>query len=64
MVHHGVVEQEAPVAQTAVEQLICEYSSYLIHERGLATTTVRRYARPVRLFLIHQASRMRKNCPA
>jgi integrase/recombinase XerD len=52
--HNGVVEQEAPVAQTAIEDLVNEYSTYLHQERGLASTTVRKYGRAARLFLKHQ----------
>lgn len=50
---HGVC-QEAPVTETAVERLVSEYSLYLDQERGLATTTVRKYARAARLFLAYQ----------
>jgi integrase/recombinase XerD len=52
--HNGVVEQEAPVTQTVVEDLVNEYSTYLHQERGLASTTVRKYGRAARLFLKHQ----------
>ena len=52
--HHGVVEQETPVAQSTVEHLVSDYSSYLQQERGLAVTTVKKYARAARLLLIQQ----------
>jgi site-specific recombinase XerD len=52
--HHGVVELEAHVSQTVVERLISDYSSYLHQERGLAATTVRKYVRAARSFVIHQ----------
>jgi site-specific recombinase XerD len=51
--HHGVVELEAHVSQTVVERLISDYSSYLHQERGLAATTVRKYVRAARSFVIH-----------
>lgn len=50
----GVVKKEAPVVQTPVEQLASDYTSYLHHERGLAATTVRRYVRIARVFLIQE----------
>src|SRR5688500_7829748 len=53
--HHGVVEQEAPAAQTVVEELVSEYSTYLHQERGLASATVRKYTRAAHSFLIHQS---------
>lgn len=53
--HRGVVEQEAPAAQTVVEDLVSEYSLYLHQERGLASTTVRKYMRAAHSFLIHQS---------
>jgi integrase/recombinase XerD len=53
--HYGVVEQEAPAAQTVVEDLVSEYSTYLHQERGLASTTVRKYTRAAHSFLIHQS---------
>jgi site-specific recombinase XerD len=52
--HHGVVEQETPVAQSSVEHLVSDYSSYLHQERGLAGTTVKKYARAAHSFLIQQ----------
>src|SRR5271157_3788466 len=52
--HHGVIEQETPVAQSTVEHLVSDYSSYLHQERGLAVTTVKKYVRAARLFLIQQ----------
>ena len=52
--HHGVVEQETPVAQSAVEHLVSDYSSYLRQERGLAVTTVKKYVRAAGSFLIQQ----------
>jgi integrase/recombinase XerD len=52
--HHGVVEQETPVAQSTVEHLVSDYSSYLHQERGLAVTTVKKYVRAARSFLIQQ----------
>lgn len=60
---HGVVEQEAPLAETAVDQLVRDYSSYLHQERGLATTTVRKYARAARLFLLHQGVTNERGLP-
>jgi integrase/recombinase XerD len=51
---HGVVGQEAPVAQTAIERLVSDYSSYLHQERGLANTTVMKYVRAASFFLIQQ----------
>jgi integrase/recombinase XerD len=55
--HHGVVEQETPVAQSTVEHLVSDYSSYLHQERGLAATTVKKYLLAARLFLIQQRIR-------
>lgn len=52
--HHGVVEQETPVAQSTVEHVVSDYSSYLYQERGLAVTTVKKYVRVARSFLIQQ----------
>jgi hypothetical protein len=43
--HHGVVEQETPIAQSAVEHLAGDYSLYLHQERCLAGTTVKKYVR-------------------
>ena len=52
--HHGVVEQETPVAQSTAEHLVSDYSSYLQQERGLAVTTVKKYTRAARSLLIQQ----------
>jgi integrase/recombinase XerD len=58
MLHqHGVVEQETPVVQSTVEHLVSDYSSYLHQERGLAATTVKKYLRAARSFLIQQCIR-------
>jgi integrase/recombinase XerD len=42
------------VEQTAVDHLVSDYSAYLHQERGLASTTVKKYLRAARLFLIQQ----------
>jgi integrase/recombinase XerD len=55
--HHGVVEQDTPVAQSTVEHLVSDYASYLHQERGLAVTTVKKYLAAARSFLIQQRIR-------
>lgn len=50
----GVAQQEPASAQTAVDHMASDYSAYLHQERGLASTTVRKYLRAARLFLIQQ----------
>jgi site-specific recombinase XerD len=52
--NRGVIEQEAPVTQSTVEHLVSDYSSYLRQERGLAGTTVKKYAHAASTFLIQQ----------
>lgn len=52
--HDGLIKRETPVAQTPVEQLVGEYSSYLHQERGLAAPTISKYMLAARLFLMKQ----------
>ena len=51
---NGIVERDAPIAQTPVEKLVNEYALYLHQERGLAATTIRKYRWCARLFLTKQ----------
>jgi integrase/recombinase XerD len=51
---NDLVKRDTLVAQTPVEQLVSDYSSYLYQQRGLAATTVKRYAGVARLFLMKQ----------
>ena len=51
---NGIAAKEAPVAKTATEQLLNEYSLYLLQERGLATATIFGYTWRARLFLAKQ----------
>jgi integrase/recombinase XerD len=51
---NGLVKKDTFVAQTPVERLVSDYSSYLHQQRGLAATTVKRYAGVARLFLMKQ----------
>jgi integrase/recombinase XerD len=46
-----VLTPPEPVAATPVEMLVEGYSNYLAGERGLAASTVSRYAGVARLFL-------------
>lgn len=52
--HDGLIKRETPVAQTPVEQLVSDYSSYLHQERGLAAPTISKYTWAARLFLTKQ----------
>jgi integrase/recombinase XerD len=54
MLERDGVCRAPPVSETAAERLMSEYSSYLYQERGLGATTVRKYARAARLFLVQQ----------
>ncbi|MEX4004881.1 site-specific integrase, partial [Paraburkholderia sp. EG285A] len=51
---NGSVPRDAPAAQTPVEELVSEFALYLLHERGLAATTIRRYRWCACLFLKKQ----------
>ena len=48
---------EQPVELTARERFLAEYRHHLVHDRGLAPTTVRRYLNFARRFLADRASR-------
>jgi site-specific recombinase XerD len=50
----GLIKRDTPVAQTPVEQLVSDYSSYLHQERGLAAPTISKYTWAARLFLMKQ----------
>lgn len=51
--HLGVVpEPPVPVAQTALECLLERYRNYLVHERGVSTSTVDSRQREARAFLM------------
>jgi integrase/recombinase XerD len=53
----GVMPPEQPVDLTARERFLAEYHHHLVHDRGLAPTTVRRYMNFARRFLADRASR-------
>jgi site-specific recombinase XerD len=53
----GVVPPEAPIEPTALESLLADYRRHLFGDRGLTTTTVRRYENFARRFLTERARR-------
>lgn len=53
---HGVVPLENPAEPTPIDELLAAYSHHLVHDRGLAPTTVRRYMNFARRFLVARAS--------
>lgn len=53
----GAMPPEAPVEPTAIELLLTGYRRHLVHDRGLAPTTVRRYLHFAHRFLADRASR-------
>jgi|AntDryMetagUQ255_1029468.scaffolds.fasta_scaffold02501_2 site-specific recombinase XerD len=53
----GVLPAEAPTEPTLVEQLLAGYRHHLVHDRGLAVTTVRRYGNFATRFLAERARR-------
>lgn len=48
---HGVLPPEPPAEPTPTEHLLADYRRHLVHDRGLAPTTVRRYVDFARRFL-------------
>ena len=55
--NQGVLPSEQLVELTARERFLAEYRHHLVHDRGLAPTTVRRYMNFARRFLAARASR-------
>lgn len=53
----GVLGPEPPAELTARDSLLAGYRHHLVHDRGLATTTVRRYERFAKRFLAERARR-------
>ncbi len=53
----GVLPPEAPVEPTPLDRLLTDYRRHLIGDRGLTTTTVRRYESFARRFLTERAGR-------
>jgi site-specific recombinase XerD len=53
----GVIDATSPPARTAREQLLADYSEYLLGGRGLTPVTVLRYLRFAKRFLAQRASR-------
>ena len=56
LVNVGVLVSEAPSPSSPVEALVAEYRSWLTVDRGLAATTVLRYATLARRFLDERAT--------
>lgn len=54
--HDGLIKKDTPVAQTPVERLVSDYSSYLHQERGLAVPTISKYTGAARLFVEQQGA--------
>ena len=54
---HGVMPAEQPVEVAPVEGVLAGYREHLIHDRGLAPTTVLRYMMFARRFLVARAAR-------
>lgn len=54
----GVVPPAALPAPTATEELLARYAMYLVDDRGLAPSTVKRYVRMARRFLNERSSRV------
>ena len=57
MREQGVLPVEAPTEPTLREELLAGYRHHLVHDRGLAATTVRRYANFATRFLAERARR-------
>lgn len=55
----GALAPQEPTPVTPLEELLVRYRRHLVHDRGLAATTVRRYERFARRFLARRASRTR-----
>jgi site-specific recombinase XerD len=55
LVEQGVVAEPAPVPKSELELLLDDYRDWMLHERGLAETTVRRYEWTARRFLTQRA---------
>jgi site-specific recombinase XerD len=55
----GVVPAEDSAEPTPTEALLAAYGRHLVHDRGLAVTTVRRYVSFARRFLVARASQTR-----
>lgn len=53
----GVLPAEAPTEPTLHEELLAGYRHHLVHDRGLAATTVRRYGNFATRFLAERARR-------
>jgi site-specific recombinase XerD len=53
----GVLPAETPTEPTPHEELLAGYRHHLVHDRGLAATTVRRYANFATRFLAERARR-------
>jgi site-specific recombinase XerD len=54
----GVMPPPPVVAMTATEEFLARYRRYLIHDRGLAPSTVKRYERMARVFLKERSCRV------
>ena len=52
----GVVPADQPPTPDAVDELLDSYRAWLLHDRGLAVTTVRRYLATARRFLGQRAA--------
>jgi len=57
LIELGVIDAASPPVVTAHDQLLADYSRYLLGERGLTTATVLRYQRFAKRFLAQRASR-------
>src|SRR5215207_9398105 len=53
----GVLAPEPPAVLTARDELLAGYRHHLVHDRGLAATTVRRYERFAKRFLADRVQR-------
>ena len=56
LVEQGVVVRPAPAARSAVELFLDDYRDWMLGERGLAETTVRRYEHTAQRFLAQRAA--------
>lgn len=52
----GAVPADQPATRDAVDELLDSYRAWLLHDRGLAATTVRRYLATARRFLGQRAA--------